>query len=351
MSLSEGYGILKGTALEGKAEREDKKSPHYQILVEANLEKFRVPVNVKSVKEPPDLLVKIVLDFDHPITQQLTQLSPGFTEISLAERKAGGVALDYIRMNLANQAEMRVVRAYLDGRDNDLNDLLEGIILPILNDSQVEVYAFGEPWGPESKRDKIFSFQPGRGVHNIHMNQGNREAQFAKENSVYQDGGLLIHLKDENRWMAFFSAFQSQSFHTDDATGNPLDNQGQPVQPRPDVEEPLPSVPLDIKIIAALVNPLGDDVGLETVTVINTTANTITLEGWSLADRIKRKMPLSGSIEAGETHRIKLSGNDIQLSNQGGMITLLNPQGLKVDGVSYTKQEVNTQGKTLIFKI
>jgi uncharacterized protein YukJ len=349
MPLSEGYGILKGTALKSETERHDKKSPHYQILVEGNGEKFRVPVNVKSVKTPPDLLVKLVLDFQHPITSQLTQLPSGFTEIPLAERKAGGIALDYIRMNLAKQADLQVVRADLEGRDNDLNDLLEGIILPILNDAQVDIYAFGEPWGPENKKDKVFGFQPGRGIHNIHMNQGNREAPFADENGVYQDGGLLIHLKQENRWIAFFSAFQSQSFHTNDLTGNPLDNQGQPVEPRPDVEEPLPSVPSDLKIIAALVNPLGDDVGLETVTLINTSPRTISLEGWSLADRIKRTMPLSGSIEAGESRRIKLSGNDIQLGNQGGIITLLNPQGLKVDGVSYTKQDVKTQGQTFVF--
>jgi uncharacterized protein YukJ/translation initiation factor 1 (eIF-1/SUI1) len=349
MPLSEGYGILKGKAIERQTERNDKNSPHYQILVEGNGDKYRVPVNVKSVKQPFDLLVHIDLNFEHSITSQLTQLKSGFTEIPLSERKAGNVALDYIRMNLATRDNMRPVRADLEGRENDINDFLDGIIIPILNDAQVDVYAFGEPFGPEAQKDKVFGFQPGRGIHNIHMNQGNREARFAKENGVYQDGGLLIHFLEENRWIAFFSAFQSQAFHTDDKTGNPIDNQGNAVVSEQDVTEDLPTVVSDIKIVAALVNPLGDDVGKETVTLLNTTASAIDLQGWVLADRLKNKLSLSGSIKAGEAHRITLSGQNIQLSNQGGIITLLNPKGLKVDGVSYTKDAVKQQGQTIVF--
>lgn len=337
MPLSEGYGILKGKAIERQTERNDKDSPHYQILIEGNGDKYRVPVNVKSVKQPFDLLVHIDLNFKHSITSQLTQLKSGFTEIPLQERKAGNVALDYIRMNLATRENMRPVRADLEGRENDINDFLDGIIIPILKNAQVDIYAFGEPFGPEAQKDKVFGFQPGRGIHNIHMNQGNREAKFAKENGVYQDGVLLIHFLEENRWTAFFSAFQSQAFHTDDKTGNPID-------------EDLPTVTSDIKIVAALVNPLGDDVGKETVTLLNTTASAIDLQGWVLADRLKNKLSLSGSIKAGEAYRITLSGKDIQLSNEGGIITLLNPKGLKVDGVSYTKDAVKQQGQTIVLK-
>jgi hypothetical protein len=94
---------------------------------------------------------------------------------------------------------------------------------------------------------------------------------------------------------------------------------------------------------------LGDDVGKETITILNTTANTINLEGWLLADRLKQKFPLTGSIEAGEARRILLPGGDLQLGNQGGIITLLNPTGLKVDGVSYSQEAVKQQGQTIVF--
>lgn len=89
--------------------------------------------------------------------------------------------------------------------------------------------------------------------------------------------------------------------------------------------------------------------GKETITILNTTANNINLEGWLLADQIKQKMPLSGSLVAGETLRISLSGKNIQLSNKGGIITLLNQKGLKVDAVFYTKGEIKEQGKTIVF--
>jgi uncharacterized protein YukJ len=350
MPLSEGYGILKGRAIDSRMEREDTKSPHYQILVLGNSERFRIPVNVKSVQQPFDLLVRIDRNFQNSLlTSQLVKLKSGFTEIPLSERRAGGIALDFIRMNLSKQEDMRPVRADLPGREDDVNDLLDVIIEPILNKSQVDVYAFGEPFGPEPQKDKVFGFKPGRGIHNIHMNQGNREAKFAKENGVYQDGGLLIHLQDENRWVAFFAAFQSQSFHTDDKTGNALDNKGVAVIPTQDVNTALAPVPRDIKIVAALVNPQGDDVGKETITILNTTGNTINLEGWLLADRLKQKFSLTGSIEAGEARRILLPGGNLQLGNQGGIITLLNPTGLKVDGVSYSQEAVKQQGQTIVF--
>jgi hypothetical protein len=37
------------------------------------------------------------------------------------------------------------------------------------------------------------------------------------------------------------------------------------------------------------------------------------------------------------------------LSNKGGLITLVNADGLKVDGVSHTKQRANNPGWTVKF--
>jgi hypothetical protein len=38
----------------------------------------------------------------------------------------------------------------------------------------------------------------------------------------------------------------------------------------------------------------------------------------------------------------------VQLGNRGGMITLLDEQGLKVEGVSYTEQQAQREGWTLV---
>ncbi|MGQ0777964.1 MAG: DUF2278 family protein [Pseudonocardiales bacterium] len=39
----------------------------------------------------------------------------------------------------------------------------------------------------------------------------------------------------------------------------------------------------------------------------------------------------------------------VRLGNQGGMVTLLNPAGLKVDGVAYTEQQAEAEGWTIVF--
>ena len=47
---------------------------------------------------------------------------------------------------------------------------------------------FGEPWGPDEAKDPYFGFLPGRGIHDVHANQGNLR-QFRHDDGVWQDGG------------------------------------------------------------------------------------------------------------------------------------------------------------------
>ena len=80
------------------------------------------------------------------------------------------------------------------------------------------VYAVGTKWRPEKgKPDQYFKFTPGNGIHAIHMNQGN-SGEYKNDNGVYQDGALFIEYP-QDKWRAFFFAFQLQSFETD-AKGN-----------------------------------------------------------------------------------------------------------------------------------
>ncbi|HEX2523484.1 MAG TPA: DUF2278 domain-containing protein, partial [Terriglobia bacterium] len=51
----------------------------------------------------------------------------------------------------------------------------------------------------------------------------------------------------------------------------------------------------------------------------------------------------------GASALVMLSGASAQFSNEGGIITLLDKQGLKIDGVSYTKEQVARQGWTIVF--
>ncbi len=83
---------------------------------------------------------------------------------------------------------------------------------------------------------------------------------------------------------------------------------------------------------------------------IASTPESIDLTGWSLADRLKQTSPLGHqTIDAGAALAVGLSGDGAQLSTKGGIITLLDPNGVKVHGVSYTREHARSQGHTIVF--
>jgi len=99
-----------------------------------------------------------------------------------------------------------------------------------------------------------------------------------------------------------------------------------------------------------MVNPAGHDPGMERVLLLNSLPTAVNLDGWALADKNKRKHALGGIVlEAGAVTTVTLPGTTIQLSNKGGIITLLNSDGLKVHGVQYNKNDVSEQGRTIVF--
>jgi hypothetical protein len=103
-----------------------------------------------------------------------------------------------------------------------------------------------------------------------------------------------------------------------------------------------------VRIVGALVNPVGPAPEQETVTLLNASPESIDLAGWKIADRLKKTHTLSGVINHGATLVVTLP-QTVQLGNKGGIITLLNDKGLKVDGVSYTAQQAKKEGWTIVF--
>lgn len=335
MSLKN-YGVLKGRPIDRRLAITS--NAHYQVHIVDDDTDYRIAINVKSKLFPSELQYWINENFTHPLIDNLPKLSLGFHEL---ERKPGGKSLDFIRGNLIPERNLMTPLAFdVPGLDNDLNEKIDRYIQRAMADEDVLIYAFGERWGPESKKDKIFGFQPGNGIHDIHMNQGNA-GDFKADDGVYQDGALLIQFPQENQWVGIFLKFQSQCWHTDDKTGHCL-------MVTPDTSETDQLEPdKTVRLIAALVNPSGPDKG-EKVTLLNTSPQSIDLNGWRLADKNKNKHSLSGKLEPGATTTITLP-QTIQLSNQGGIITLLNSDGIKVDGVAYTREQASREGWTIVF--
>lgn len=113
------------------------------------------------------------------------------------------------------------------------------------------------------------------------------------------------------------------------------------------VETPVRVGRGDIRIVAALVDPIGAERGHETVTLLNTTAADIALAGWKIADGSGRQA-LAGSLAAGDAQRVALAGG-VQLSNTRDTITLLDGAGQIVDQVSYKARELPGAGRTMLF--
>jgi uncharacterized protein YukJ len=352
------YGVLVGRPISHKFGAGA--NGHYQVRVIDDTTDYRIAINVKSAVSPSELLYLIDDNFQHPLLAQLVTIPTGF---HLVEKKPGGVALDFIRGNLFDRTKMKILAGDIAGPDNDLNEEINRHIQRAITDEDALIYAFGERWGPEpTTKDKYFGFLPGNGIHDIHMNQGN-VGQFKGDDGVWQDGGLLIR-NSNGQWTGIFMAFQSQAWHTDDVTGHtipglpplpPLPPSPGTPTPTPPVTPPVPptqpvtpQLDLVVRIVAALVNPSGADQGLESVTLINTSDAEIALDGWAIANKVKEKHTLSGKIGAGATKVVILPAN-VPLSNQGGIITLLDKAGLKVHGVQYTKQQADKQGWTLVF--
>ena len=355
------YGVLVGRAIDRQLASGS--NAHYQVHMIDSHNDYRIAINVMSALAPSELQYLIVSNFSHPLLDGFAALEPGWHPLTGRPTGAGGegrdVGLDFIRGNLFDPRDMRVLPFNVPGPDNDLNEKLDHYIQRAMADEEAVAYAFGERWGPEEIKDKIFGFAPGNGVHDIHMNQSN-VGRFTGDDGVYQDGALLLHFPGQKQWVGIFLKFQSQGWHTDDKTGHSLPGEPQvPSGPPSDQDEPPPG-PYDpnghptpdnpdgaVRIVAALANGVTSP-ETETVTLLNTTNAAIDLKGWTLLDRDKHRMALTGVIAAGDTLRVTLA-KPAELPNKGGLITLLDARGLRVDGVSYSKAQASRPGYSIKF--
>ncbi|MGZ4613441.1 MAG: DUF2278 family protein [Kineosporiaceae bacterium] len=326
------YGVLVGRVVDRHREP-DGDSPHFQLeLVGDGGVHYRAAINVRSQQAPSELLYLVDDDLRHPVTAAAALLPLGWHALAAA---SGGPNLDYVRANLFDPAAMRPLPPDTDGPDNDLEDLLDHYAQRVIADRDARALVFGQRWPTEATTpDKIFGFVPGNGVHDVHMNQGNI-GSFRQDDGVWQDGGLLLRLPGESRWIGIFLAFQSQAWHTDDTTGHAL----------PDVPVGNPRV----RVLAALINPVGPAPEHETVLLLNASPQAVDLIGWRIADAQQRTCPLpEGRLDPGDTLWIEV-GDGVQLGNKGGTITLLDERGLKVHGVAYTADQADAEGWTLTF--
>jgi len=348
------YGVLKARPLARRVSSE--KYQHYHLHLDADGIHHRASVCVRSALEPSAMEYCIRPDFRHRITPLLSCLTPGYHELP---RHPGSLALDYIRDGeLVDRNEFLTLPCSGPGCGEDLDKVLDGVICEALDDPESWVYAFGEPWEMQGS-DRFFRFFPSRGMHDIHMNQGNAPIYW-EQDGAWQDGALLIERPRLNRWIGVFLKFQSQTWHTEDDTGHArLANfmhhgDGVPIghggARRPEGM---------VRIVAARVQPPlthaarhdsrhGRRGRSETVTLLNVCPTPVDLNHWSLVNRDKRSWRLHGTLAPGEVREIPL-GKAMILGPQGGTIALLNSRGVKIHGVTYTAEQACVAGWKINF--
>ncbi|HSK38471.1 MAG TPA: YukJ family protein [Arenibaculum sp.] len=319
--LDKGYGVLRARPVRGMTER-DADAPHYQILAMAEGQSWRIAVNVRSRTRPAALLYAVVEDFRYPHASELLALKEGYTKLDPAAGglAAGRLAIDYIRANLFAPHSMRMLTHDAPGADDDLNDLLHFHLERTVADPDGAVFVFGEPWGPERGQDAIFRFKPGRGMHNVHMNQGNMPP-YERENGVWQDGALLFRQPATGLLTAVFLAFQDQGWHTNDTTGKPVEGST-------GFEPGAPGSPA-VRIVGVRMRPFGQlRAG---ALLVNAAGEAVDVNGWQLAFGKVGRTGLSGVLEPAATRFVPAPPRQIERAH--GLVTLLDATGLKVHGV------------------
>lgn len=222
------YGVLKGKFIkydEGDS-RTDSDSPHIYLYIECNNKKYKIAVNTKSSgkitinnnKVPNDLLYIADSNFYAKQITNLQNLKPGFFPIknhnkfvtNASDYIPQQIAIDFIRTKLFNPCDMVIAPSYKSGDDNDLSDFFKKRIDTEICKKYANIYVYGG------------HFDNGLGMHEVHMNQGSIGG-FEDSNGVYQDGCILLEYPIDH-WEAIFLAFQSQSWCTDNKTGNSTKN-------------------------------------------------------------------------------------------------------------------------------
>ena len=333
------YGVLKGPVVDFGRE-DNNSSPHFQIVINAINNRWRIPVNVKSTDGSRVLFSIVDPLINHRLISVLPQVPEGFTP-----EGADRFFLDFLREPIFDITAMRALPHAVTGPDNDLQDFIEHKVSIAKRDNQL-IFAFGARFPGGSPRPADHQFNTNGGVHDIHMNQGNPAGQFAADNGIQQDGGLIVQT-GANTFAGIFLAFQTQLI--------PTDEHGMPL---PGAKPILAADPggngagqaADLSIVGACVNPIGDDAGLETVILLNTSAVGADLTKFAIEDKQGKRDALTGTLAGGDVRKIVLSGRGAQLSNNGGVIRIVRlADGGIVHAVSYTGQGASVQGRTLVF--
>jgi hypothetical protein len=105
-----------------------------------------------------------------------------------------------------------------------------------------------------------------------------------------------------------------------------------------------------VYIERALINPSGNDAGLEVIVLASLATTPQTLSNWRLIDKNARATPINTTIGPGQSVLITLDGKGAQLGNQGGNLILQDNHSAQVDVVTYTAEDASQENRYVRFR-
>jgi len=345
------YGVWKGKIVrwEGKA----KPDHGYLHFTDSTRQPVHAAVNVKSSSDDSRLAYWFYRNFSSnlPLVQGLKQLESGFHE----QKGPDSLALDFLRGGYVDLNAGVLLSREIPGENNDLLDFLN----PILNQAKAkdaDLYIFGQQFEGED------------GIHDVHMNQGNRgRKSWIRDNGIYQDGGIILAFPD-GHWEAIFLAFAVQAYHTNgdgDKAGHPADDSRLSELLKPGVPTPgggqgggggtgTTHPKPEVFIEAALINPTGPDQtptsgSGEKVYLHNSSTEPVSLDGWSISNAVQGQTQTLHGVNIPAQASLGVALPKTPLSNKGGTIVLRDKKEEEIHRVVYSRDKAAREGVLVYF--
>ena len=179
----------------------DKRAHYHIVVMDDEGKRFDLAVNIGSIYEKMNEIVssnlKVYYDESYNcrkrIVRKMLLQKDGITECHK------DLYLDYIRMKLFPHEKMIQMKGF-DVTSIYLTGIIEKNVVQAMNNDDYEVIVFGR------------LYANGKGLHDIHMNQGSVD-KFRKNDASYSDGGLFFRNRRDNKIKAVFIAFITQSLN------------------------------------------------------------------------------------------------------------------------------------------
>ena len=179
----------------------DKRAHYHIVALDDEGKRFDLAVNIGSIYEKMNEIVssnlKVYYDESYScrkgIVRKMLLQKNGITECHK------DLYLDYIRMKLFPHEKMIQMKGF-DVTSIYLTGIIEKNVVQAMNNDDYEVIAFGR------------LYANGKGLHDIHMNQGSVD-KFRKNDASYSDGGLFFINRRDDKITAVFIAFITQSLN------------------------------------------------------------------------------------------------------------------------------------------